>query len=566
MVSLLCHRSLAAHAAFLRFAALQNLSCGVLPGFAVAASGGRAVPYDAVLHRGQVAGLAAPGMRIVPRVADFGQLAYGAFISAQQPQALATTRGSALAATATATRPNYGHVHSRRGLPGQVSAARVAHLSGPADGASPPLALAATTHAGAGYACAAFNLPGTTCFSLAVAADVEAAVHAFQRLHSGHLHCIMDASRTPAEVAVLGMEGRTGAIRDLVVAMVGASTSTPTTILLTGAWRTLPAGAFHQGGGGHTSPPAPLLLLGEGTGPSPPPPSNRTSVITLADLFLGGRPATTAVASSIDLPVKSPDEDAGLSPFADIVEDALCQGEAVGIHDLATLMPPSPVPADLAVRVAAHIPPDRLAADLNVLATWLARPDRPSLGGRVLWARWPASGPLRPADAVDGVMSALDLADAAGVPLVGLPAAWAAAFHGDPAALHALYSTARNLLLPSVAVMLDPVRAVDGLKGWSSPATQNVHPSSADAVLADPQYSAALGAVQRVLRARAWSTRHAFPVYVTRPRDGGTVSRGRMGGWRPLVRANRLGLVMDFGAAINVTRGHNIIRKTQKYE
>lgn len=549
------HRSLAAHAAFLRFAALQNLRCGVLPGFAVAASGGRAVPYDAVLHRGQVARLAAPGMLVVPHVTDVGQLPYDAFILAPLPQALATTRGGALAATATATRPNDDHAHSRRGVLGQPPATREAYLSGPADEASPSLALAATTHAGAGYACAAFNLPGITCFSPAVAADVEAAVHALQRLHPGHLHCIMDASRTPAEVAVLGMEGRTGAIRDSVVAMVGASTSTPTTILLTGAWRTLPAGAFHQGGG-HTSPPAPLLLLGKGTGPSPPPPSNRTSVITLADLVLGGRSATTTAASSIDLPVKSPDEDTGLSPFADIVEYALCQGEAVGIHDLATLMPPSPVPADLAVRVAAHIPPDRLAADLNALATWLARPDRPSLGGRVLWARWPTSGPLLPADAVDGVMSALDLADAAGVPLVSLPAAWAAAFHGDPAALHALYSTARNLLPPSVAVMLDPVRAVDGLKGWSSPATQNVHPSSADAVLADPRYSAALGAVQRVLRARAWSTRHAFPVYVTRPRDGGNVSRGRMGGWRPLVRANRLGLVMDFGAAINVTRGH----------
>jgi len=516
------HQSLSSHAAFLRFARLHNLACGVLPGFVVSNAGGHAVPYDAVLHRGQVAGLAAPGMRIVPRVADFGPLAYEAFISAAiMPQ-------------------GYGHAHYRHGVPGQPPSARASHHSGPA---SQSLALAATTHAGAGHACVAFNLPGTTCFSPAVATDVEAAVHALQRLHSGHLHCIMDASRTPAEVAVLGMEGRTGAIRDSVVAMVGASTSTPTTILLTGAWRTLPAGAFHQGGG-HTSPPAPQLLLGEGTGPAPPPPSNRTSVITLADLVLGGRPATTTAASSIDVPVKSPDEDAGLSPFADIVEYALCQGEAVEIHDLATLMPLSPVPADLAVRVAAHIPPDRLAADLNAFATWLARPDRPSLGGRVLWARWPALGPLRPADAVDGVMSALDLADAAGVPLVGLPAAWAAACHGDPAALHALYSTARNLLPPSIAVMLDPVRVVDAVRGWSSPVSRNAHPASVDSVLADPRHAAALGAVQRVLHAKA-KRGAGGPVYVAV--RGAPLPRGRMRGLRPLVRANDWGAVMDFG-------------------
>ena len=498
------HLSLSTYAAFFRFAGRQRLACGVLPGFAVRAAGGRAVPYDTVLHRERVVGTAAPGMLAYPRVSDVGHLPYEAFVLAQ-PEGRPIGTGDAFAAI----QGGGGRAHSRL-------AVEPSRRSGPSV-QDPPT----TPHALTARACAAFNLPGTTCFTQAVAADVEAAAHALQQTHAGPLHCVADARRAPAEVAVLGLEGRTGDIRDVAAALAGPA---PATVLLTGAWRTLPAGAFQGGRVREARPPA----------------SNRTRVITLADLIWKGRLTTID-----DLPVSSPDEAAGLPQFADLVEYALCQGGAVAVHDLAPLLPPSPSPADLALRVAAHIPPDRLAADLSMLATWLDRPDRPSLGGRVLWARWPASRQARPADAVDGVTSALNLADAAGVPLVGLPAAWSAAFGHDPAALHVLHSTARNLLPPSVAVLLDPERIVDAARGWSSPVSRNAHPASVDAVLANPRHAAALGAVQRVLQAKANRGDAAAAVHVAMA--GAPLPRGRMRGLRPLVRANEWGVVMDFG-------------------
>jgi hypothetical protein len=543
------HRSLSSYAAFLRFASQQNLACGVLPGFAVASAGGHAVPYDAVLHRTQVTGLVPPDMLVVPHITDFGELPYEAFVSAQG-------RGGALRLR-LAKPPDFGHAHERTGAPGRRStASRASHLLGPAlDGtrrlsgtASSPSATA-TAGAGAtalhqpssvlGNACAAFNLSGTACLAPAVAADVATAVRAWQRLQAGPLQCMLDARRTRAEVAVLGLEGRLGEVRDVAAAMLGPGAKAAT-VLMTGAWRALPAKAFR----GDNATASGLTF------------------ITMADLA-SSRQLTSA--SDADVPFMSPDEAAGLSPLADIVEYALCQGHAVAVHDLGEGLPPSPSPVDLAVRVAAHIPPDRLAVDLDIFTTWLARPDRPGLGGRMLWARWPATGTSNISDAIDGVVSALQLAEAVDVPLVGLSAAWSAAFYGNPKVHYALHTAARNLIPPSITVMLDPARAVDALKGWSSPTTPVVHSASADAVLADPRYAAAWGAVQRVLLARAWNARSTDPLYVSRPRDGGPWSRRRVRSWRPLVRANTMGLVMDFGAAHNETRRHETRKDTSKY-
>ena len=159
-----------------------------------------------------------------------------------------------------------------------------------------------------GNACAVFNLSGTACLAPAVAADVATAVRAWQRLQAGPLQCMLDARRTLAEVTVLGLEGRLGEVRDVAAAMLGPSAKAATA-LMTGAWRALPAKAFR----GDNATAGGLTF------------------ITMADLA-SSRPPTSA--SDADVPFMSPDGAAGLSPLADIVEYALCQGHAVAVHDI----------------------------------------------------------------------------------------------------------------------------------------------------------------------------------------------------------------------------------------
>lgn len=97
------------------------------------------------------------------------------------------------------------------------------------------------------HACTAFGLPGTTCF----APDVAAAIRTAARALPSHYWCVTDLGRSPAEAAVLALEGRLHLVDVLARIHVDAGSSplANATILLTGApWR---ATAAARSAGGH---------------------------------------------------------------------------------------------------------------------------------------------------------------------------------------------------------------------------------------------------------------------------------------------------------------------------
>ena len=548
------HRAFARHARFLRGVADRGIACAVLPGFRVAATG-NAVPFDAVLRADVVARLAGgdgdggegrtPAVRFYPNAAaldvayeDFMDLDGGAGGVSGFAAAPFTGRHQVWAGDGRA-----GAGPATAGLAGLQPAVGVGDSTLPPQHAGAPLAAA--------RACTAFGgVPGTACF----APDVATAINAAAAALPPRFWCVTDPGRSPAEAAVLALEGRLhevdAAVREAVASAGSAGRPPAATtsaawdaILLTGApWRaTASARAAGDRGAG---------------------------VLTLADLPGGSgfAPSSDPITRLVRPDAAGPPGSAAASPWADVIEYALCQaglGVAAlppdGLPGLLAAAAPRPgrghasppppfLPSALLPRLAAHIPPAMLQEDLDAFAVWLARPDRPGLGGRWVRTRWPRGGqaghdaghnatspcpaPLTKAGAVDaatdtarrvhalgaslgfvpGLPPRGDGAGCAGRPAGCPPPAWSAAF--GPGVLRDTYASVRGLLLPPVtAVLMHPETAGDVLRECGMPLAGG-GPAGFPASLAQagqPRQARALAVLGRVLDARCGGQTHRLP-------------------------------------------------------
>ena len=471
------HRSLAARAGFGRFVRRHAIACVVLPGFQLGTTGsavpdgvvvrGEAVGPDGVIVRGEAIG---PDGVIV-RGEAAGSLA-GAAVFASVADLVATCRG-------------------KRGS-GQLVPFHAGREGDAVMRKPPPSPHWAFRWGGAARrpatstACAAFNQPGTTCFSPLLAAPIDAAAAALSPL-GGPYQCVLDTRRSHQEVGLLSMEGRLGEVAGLV-----NNKALRQPALLTGAWRHVRRGQWH-GNGAPSHPPLVTTLADLATPPAAP-------VDPLSRLVWFG-PAAASPGSLAS------------SPWADVIEYALCQG-AAGVVELAgkgeeraamtePLLFPS-TPSSLLARLAAHIPPAVLDEDLTTFARWLARPDRPSLSAQRARLDLPG-GTFVSANAFQNAVLApsLGLAKAAGAKLVALPpqpVPWSVVV--GEAALRQAYSDHAGLLPASVGVLLgDTSASVFVPATESTPGPLPHHYQASVDVLRSPGHRAAVQALDRVLEA-----------------------------------------------------------------
>jgi hypothetical protein len=520
------HRALARHARFLRGVADHGIACAVLPGFRVATTG-NVVPFDAVLRADTVADLARKGggrkeesshlllrphVRFYPTAASLN-VPYQAFVDLNGGRPLTKVDPARRRCQHQQSRAER-LVGARAGLAGTSPTGSPAGLS-----AHPPASL---------HACTTFGLPGTTCF----APDVAEAILTAARALPSHFWCVTDLGRSPAEAAVLALEGRLHLVDGLARRLVGAGSSPQAnaTILLTGApWR---ATAAARSAGDHG-----------------------VAVITLADLPGAGDATPVDPITRLVRPDTAAQSSAAASPWADIIEYAICQaglgvrampGEGVPSLLAATSHAgPAPLrPSTLLPRLVARIPPAVLQENLEAFTTWLARPDRPGLGGRWVRTRWrrgdkPAPGssadrnasphvpPPTPAQGARLIITtahqvrALD-ASLGFVP--GLPprpdpdctgglctrTSWSPPF--GPANLRQMQSSTHGQLLPpALAVLIQPGAAVEIFEGGGLPIVAGGMPGDRDFqasqdLMSRPHLARAVVVLRRVLDARAGSS------------------------------------------------------------
>jgi hypothetical protein len=325
-------------------------------------------------------------------------------------------------------------------------------------------------------ACAAFGIPaGTSCFSPQLATLVDAAIAALPPLY----HCALDTRRTHQEVALLSLEGRLGEVGRLMWQMVGGRGRLP--ILLTGSGR-------HATGGQLTGISSAVAL---------------PNIITLADLTAPPSASLDPISRLVRFGTIESTTSLASSPWADMIEYAVCQGAEV-IFDLAdeytgVLSAPF-TPSSVLTRLAALIPPAVLAADLTALARWLDRSDRPSLTLAVQWARLDLadSPPIMADDFEDAVVApSLGLARAVGakaVTLPTLPVTWSALV-GERALCRA-YTTHAALLPGSVGGLLGLPAGIRNNISLLGP--HRLYPASVD-VLHSPVHRSSVRALERAL-------------------------------------------------------------------
>jgi hypothetical protein len=522
------HRALARHADFLGRLARHRIACAVLPGFTLASTG-NTVPFDTVLRADVVAELASgggnkaltPAVRFFPSAASL-DVEYGSFVDVEggarprrrhrrpgsrtpgiEPGALTQNAGSAVVAApgqADKSPPSTARQQGRRLLAhGPLPPSRTTTTTTTATTS------ATRTSAATAHACAVFGLPDASCFAPGVAAAIHTAAAALPP----RFWCVADPGRSLAEAAVLALEGRLHEVDGLIQRAVGGE---GTTILLTGAaWRATAAARAAGDRGTH--------------------------VLTLADL--PGVPSSDPIVDLVRPDTPAPLSSAAASPWADVIEYALCQA-AAGVRFLPAggvpgVLATSPTPSSLLPRLAARVPPSLLQEDLDALAAWLARPDRPGLGGRWVRTRWARRRPgtpggrhnasiralpeLTPAQGADMVTATVRQIHALDAPLgivPGLPPdgpgactghcqplAWSAAF--GPAVLRDMYgSTHSQLLPPAAAVLMLPDAGLDVFRGDGLPVVVGGpgFPASTGQVLG-PRNARTAAAVRRVLGARA---------------------------------------------------------------
>ena len=318
-------------------------------------------------------------------------------------------------------------------------------------------------------ACAAFGAQSdlSSCFSPGVASLIGAAVAALPASYQ----CALDTRRTYQEVVLFSSEGRLGEVGEVVKSDKGRLP-----ILLTGAWR-------HVAGG--------QLMAGNGHIASPP-------IITLADLAAPLAAPVDPISRLVRFGAIRSTSSLASSPWADVIEYAVCQGSH-GVHDLGDAITPV-TPASALARRAALIPPAVLAEDLAVLARWLARADRPSLAfaqrAHLAMAGSPPGGADDFGDAV--LAPLLGLAGAVGAKLTVLPALpvpWTTLV-GEPA-LRRAHSDHAALLPGSLGVLLGPPADVSKRNTSHGP---RLHPASAE-MLRSPDRRCAVRALERALGA-----------------------------------------------------------------
>ena len=314
-------------------------------------------------------------------------------------------------------------------------------------------------------ACAAFG--SSSCFSPRVASLVDAAIAALPPSYQ----CALDTRRGHEEVALLSLEGRLGEVGEVVRRSRGRLP-----ILLTGAWRHVAGGQLVAGNGNSASPP--IITLADLAAPPAAPVDPMSRLVRF-----GAIRSTSSLASS---------------PWADVIEYAVCQGSQ-GVHDLGDAITPV-TPASALARRAALIPPAVLAEDLAALARWLARPDRPSLAfaqrAHLAMAGSPPGGADDFGDAV--LAPLLGLAGAVGAKLTVLPALpvpWTTLV-GEPA-LRRAHSDHAALLPGSLGVLLGPPADVSKRNASHGP---RLHPASAE-MLRSPDRRCAVRALERALGA-----------------------------------------------------------------
>ena len=464
------HRSLTARAGFDRFVRRHAIACVVLPGFRLGTTGnavpdgvvvrGEAVGPDGVFVRGEAAGSLA-GAAVFASVVDLAVTCRGKGGSGQLVPFDARREG----ARAVEHRPARRSWRSFSRWGGHGGRPRTA--------------------------CAVFNLPGTSCFAPPLAALVEAAVAALKPPpFGGPYQCILDTRRSHQEVGLLSMERRLGEAAGLVNNKAHRQPA-----LLTGAWRHVRSGQWH----GNGAPPHPPLIT------------------TLADLATPPAAPVDPLSRLVRFgPAAASPGSLASSPWADVIEYALCQG-AAGVVELAgkgeeraamtePLLFPS-TPSSLLARLAAHIPPAMLDEDLTTFARWLARPDRPSLAAQRARLVLPDGMPVS-ADAFQDTVLApsLGLAKAAGAKLITLPpqpGPWSAV--AGETVLRQAYNHHAGLLPASISFLLDHMPA-----GALAPATNSTpgHPASVE-VLWSPGHRRAVRVLERVLEARQTKSRKA---------------------------------------------------------
>jgi hypothetical protein len=294
--------------------------------------------------------------------------------------------------------------------------------------------------------------------------------------------CALDTRRKHQEVALLSLEGRLGEVGRLMRKMVRGQGRLP--ILLTGTWRH--ATGSQLTGNAHTALPE-IITLADLTAPP-----SATIIDPISRLVrFGSIEPTTSLASS---------------PWADVIEYAVCQG-AEGVRDLMADEPDSELgllsapltPASVLARLSALIPPAVLAEDLTALARWLDRPDRPSLALAAQRARLDVvdSPPIVADDFQDAILApSLGLAQAAGakaVTLPPLPVPWSALV-GEPT-LRRAYTAHATLLPGSVGILLG---LPAGMSNNMSLGPNRHYPASVD-VLHSPVHRGPVRALERAL-------------------------------------------------------------------
>jgi len=269
-------------------------------------------------------------------------------------------------------------------------------------------------------------------------------------------------------------------------------------ILLTGAWRH--AFSDQLTGNAHIAFPEIITLADLTT-----PPSASLEPISRLVRF-GSIESTTSLASS---------------PWADVIEYAVCQG-AQGVRDLMAdesdsepgLLSAPLTPSSALARLAALIPPSVLDEDLTALARWLVRPDRPSLALAAQRAHLDlADSPSIVAHDFQGAVVApsLGLARAVGAKAVTLPSRpvpWSA-FVGEPT-LRRAYIAHAALLPGSVGFLLGlPAGIVNNI----SMGPNRLYPASVD-VLYSPVHRGPVRALERALSV-AHGKAHSLAAHIT---------------------------------------------------
>jgi len=317
-------------------------------------------------------------------------------------------------------------------------------------------------------ACAVFGLfTGTSCFSARLASLIDVAIIALPPSYQ----CALDTRRTHREVALLSVEGRLGELGSLVRRRLdGRGRRLP--VLLTGAWR-------HVAGG--------QLIMGNTHTAS-------ANIITLADLTASPAPLTDPISRLVRFGPAESTTSLASSPWADVIEYALCQG-AQGVRDLAdesTGVLSAPLtPSSALTRLAANIPPAVLAEDLTALARWLDRPDRPRLTAQRARLGLTDSPPIAADDFQDAILApSLVLAQEAGARLATLPIhplPWSALV--GESALREAFVDHVALLPASVGLLLGPPADIRSSNSNTSQ-RPSLYPASIDLLRSSPHRGA----------------------------------------------------------------------------